>query len=245
MKKKSAMMPSLNELKRNQFNSNASERHLEAHPLREFCWQIMPLAGVIALLTIVLHFFDEAISRFATSKNSFFIEILRSSTNGAKAIYWLIFCVLVIGVCLAAFKMSKSMRLRRLCERAFEWAGVTVASLIAASIPVEILKVMIGRARPEEIDALGSFSFAPFAMVYVYESFPSGHAMTAGVLAITCAYYLPRYRWLFLILFMLLALSRIFVGAHYPTDVLVGFSLGAITASFLLLFLRSKRLIIA
>lgn len=217
----------------------------EAGILRAFGWQLLPLVGVITLMTIVLAFFDESISRFATSKSSFFVDVLRSSTNGAKAIYWLVLCMLVIGICFAVFKTSKSALLKQKCERVFEWAGVTVVSLVAASIPVEILKVVIGRARPELIDTLGSLAFSPFAITYVYESFPSGHAMTAGVLAITCAYYMPRFRWLFLILFMLLALSRVFVGAHYPTDVLVGFSLGAIVSGFLLLFLKSKRLIVA
>lgn len=215
------------------------------HPLKSLGLQLLPLVSVIIVFAILLSFFDASISEYAVSKSSFSVDILRKATDAVKAVYWFLLCSLVIFICYISFKFSKSPVFKHKCERVFEWACVTLASLIAASIPVEALKIAIGRARPEMIDTLGAFAFSPFAMVYVYESFPSGHAMTAGVLAITSAYYLPRYRWFIMILCMLLALSRVFAGAHYPSDVLIGFSFGALVSGFLLLFLKSKRLIVA
>jgi undecaprenyl-diphosphatase len=57
-------------------------------------------------------------------------------------------------------------------------------------------------------------------------SFPSGHTMTAfavwGVLFIGT----PTLGSLYLVIAFLIALSRVFLGLHYPTDVLVGAVMG-------------------
>jgi undecaprenyl-diphosphatase len=64
-------------------------------------------------------------------------------------------------------------------------------------------------------------------------SFPSGHAMTAFAGATMLAAYLPRYRVPLLALAALIALSRLYNGVHYPTDVLVGAATGVAIALLL------------
>ncbi len=63
------------------------------------------------------------------------------------------------------------------------------------------------------------------------KSFPSDHAALAFALAI--AVLLAHRRWgvVFLVLAMLVALGRIFVGVHYPSDVIVGAIVGGVWAS--------------
>ncbi len=58
-------------------------------------------------------------------------------------------------------------------------------------------------------------------------SFPSGHSATAVVGAVSLARVWPQARWALAILGALIAYSRIYVGVHYPTDVLAGLLLGA------------------
>lgn len=57
-------------------------------------------------------------------------------------------------------------------------------------------------------------------------SFPSGHTAAACVMAVVAGAYLPAILPLLLALAMLIGLSRIYLGVHFPTDVLAGAGLG-------------------
>ncbi len=57
-------------------------------------------------------------------------------------------------------------------------------------------------------------------------SFPSGHATIAFAMAVVLSKKEPKWKWMFYMLAVLISLSRIFLGKHYPTDVLVGAFLG-------------------
>jgi hypothetical protein len=58
-------------------------------------------------------------------------------------------------------------------------------------------------------------------------SFPSGHTMTAFAVWAVLAEGLPLLGPPFLVMAMMIGASRIFLGMHYPTDVLVGALLGS------------------
>lgn len=57
-------------------------------------------------------------------------------------------------------------------------------------------------------------------------SFPSGHSANAFALAMTLYFYDKRIGIPALIFAVIIGISRIFVGAHWPSDVLVGAALG-------------------
>jgi undecaprenyl-diphosphatase len=60
-----------------------------------------------------------------------------------------------------------------------------------------------------------------------YASFPSGHATTAFATAVVLAAWYPRQAVGFVGLAALVGLSRILLGAHFPSDVLAGALLGS------------------
>ncbi|MFI2372489.1 phosphatase PAP2 family protein [Streptomyces sp. NPDC018833] len=62
-------------------------------------------------------------------------------------------------------------------------------------------------------------------------SFPSNHAAIAGAAAMTLAIAWPRIAPLTVPMALLMAFSRVFVGVHYPHDVLTGLSVGALAAA--------------
>ncbi|GAA3697791.1 hypothetical protein GCM10022204_12430 [Microlunatus aurantiacus] len=110
-------------------------------------------------------------------------------------------------------------------------------------------KAVVGRSRPPLSEAVPPYEYA--------FSFPSGHALNSTVIAGMVAYLLVRRlrtRWartLAVVVAVLWAVamgvSRVFLGHHWLTDVIVGWSLGAawlavvITAHRLFLTLRAAR----
>jgi len=72
-------------------------------------------------------------------------------------------------------------------------------------------------------------------------SFPSGHAMTSAIVYLTLGAMMMRVSEgrltklycfaLALLLTMLAGISRVFLGVHYPTDVIAGWSIGFVWAS--------------
>jgi undecaprenyl-diphosphatase len=69
-------------------------------------------------------------------------------------------------------------------------------------------------------------------------SFPSGHTLHATAFSIIAVAYSPALGWLLVPFSLLVALSRVVLGLHYPSDVVAGAVLGAAIASmsFLLPF---------
>lgn len=57
-------------------------------------------------------------------------------------------------------------------------------------------------------------------------SFPSGHAAIAAAGALSVTRMLPHARWIVWPLAAMIALSRVYLGVHWPTDVLAGGLLG-------------------
>ncbi len=62
-------------------------------------------------------------------------------------------------------------------------------------------------------------------------SFPSGHTMHAVSFSLISIYYFHALVWLVIPFAALVALSRLVLGLHYPTDVLAGIALGSSIAA--------------
>jgi undecaprenyl-diphosphatase len=104
------------------------------------------------------------------------------------------------------------------------WAVTTATLAIGASVAVfMILKNVIGRPRPFETwKDLGCLMAPPDRF-----SFPSGHTMTSFAAATVYALLIPQAGVFFLPIAAIIGGSRVFLGCHYPTDVLAGGILGS------------------
>lgn len=108
---------------------------------------------------------------------------------------------------------------RKLPAAAF--AALSAAALAGASVMV--LKAVFDRARPPLVDP----ALDPVGTVPGSASFPSGHAATAFAAAVAVGMLYPRFRTPLLALAATVALSRVYLGVHFATDVLAGSLLGA------------------
>jgi undecaprenyl-diphosphatase len=61
-------------------------------------------------------------------------------------------------------------------------------------------------------------------------SFPSGHTLHAVSFAILYGSFVPQLLWILVPFALLIGLSRVVLGLHYPSDVLAGAALGALLA---------------
>jgi membrane-associated phospholipid phosphatase len=99
-----------------------------------------------------------------------------------------------------------------------------LASMTASGVLVEMVKVMVGRARP--LEGKGAFHFQPFTLGMEMTSFPSGDAAAAMALATLLGIYFPRSRWCFWVLGLASGMTRVARGRHFLSDVLFGAGMG-------------------
>lgn len=121
--------------------------------------------------------------------------------------------------------------------------GFLFVAIAIPSLFDTIVKRLIGRARPMvESGHPDPFLFSPFLWRNDYASLPSGHATTAFAVLVAFSTLWPRTRTIFLVYAFLIAISRIVVTAHYPTDVAVGALVGTVGALIVRRWFALRRL---
>lgn len=119
-----------------------------------------------------------------------------------------------------------------LLSRRFRAALFTLVAVSGGMLFSMVLKIGFDRPRPELV---------PHESIVYTASFPSGHSMMAAVTYLTLAALLSRihsqpelkaYLLIFAMLITLLTgISRVYLGVHWPTDVLAGWAAGAAWAA--------------
>ncbi|RKG39058.1 phosphatase PAP2 family protein [Acinetobacter rongchengensis] len=111
--------------------------------------------------------------------------------------------------------------------------------LLGATTIGWIVKYAINRPRPDDV----------YQMVQTYgASFPSAHSIYAALLSCSIVFIFRKHRRAKLIClvcgfwFLSMGISRVYLGAHFPTDVLAGWSIGFIWAAIIWLMLSSNTL---
>jgi len=112
-----------------------------------------------------------------------------------------------------------------------------VFALLLSSLFVHLLKASFERPRiGKGTGAIDYFLQNPyvFDLTGKYNSFPSGHTAASFAVAYVLARKFPRFSGLFYLTAFLVGISRVYLGSHYPTDVLAAAFLG-VASGYLLL----------
>lgn len=175
-------------------------------------------AAVVALVVLGIAIVDEPLARWLKQYNATALrDIFGFVTLFGEATYYLIvsFVLFVVFMALARWRAP---RFRRAAYQAL----FVFAAMVAATVPVNLLKIAIGRARPRLLFREDLTGFYPFSFEYDYWSLPSGHSATIVGVMMALYFLWPRFRHFFLAGAALVCASRVIITTHYFADVVAG-----------------------
>ena len=185
---------------------------------------ILLIIDATLILTNNISWFDNFIYNIVINLKSDFM------TNVMKGITFLgsVKFIIIINVLLFIYSMVK---------KKYNLLLITISS-ITSPIVNNILKVIFKRPRPIIINMIEEGSY----------SFPSGHSMISILFYGSIIYLLNKYKIkhcklisiILSMLILLIGISRIYLGVHYPSDVLGGYLTAGICLTIITLIYKKK-----
>jgi membrane-associated phospholipid phosphatase len=211
-----------------------------APPPRRAIAAIVVAAGLAVAAMFVV---DKAATDWARHLTQGFHDAFEQITNAGLSGWFLV----PFGVAFLLLTALASSALPRLTRALFAVLAARFGFLfLAIALPglfTNIVKRLIGRARPY-MDIRGNpFTYRPLGWDTAYASFPSGHATTVGAAAFAIGALWPRSRLVMWLYALLIMFSRVVVLAHHPSDVIAGALVGAFGAALLRRWFAARRLV--
>ena len=180
--------------------------------------------AILLLFSIIIgalyNYFDLEIANYFHSHKTLY-PIFAQITKMGLSQYYLIPSIII-------YFLYRNKR-----ELISKYALLLFGSVAISGIVADIIKIVVARYRPRLYFSEHLYGFDWFHFGHLYASFPSGHSATAFSAFVAFGYMAPKWRYLFYFIALLIAFSRVVVGAHYPSDALAGSILGAVTTVLL------------
>lgn len=113
--------------------------------------------------------------------------------------------------------------------------NIVILTLILSTIVGEgIVKYIVRRIRPcNQENSISLLIKKPLSY-----SFPSGHTLSSFAVAEILCLYFDKYKLIFIFIAFLIALSRLYLYVHYPTDVIAGIIMGIFCSKVICIILQ-------
>ncbi len=185
-------------------------------------YSLIILVVIASFLALLSYYYWDKTLAFYFSKNPYNLHSIFSYiTQLGLSEYYLVPSFLIY-----FFAKKKS-------EKLSQGALVLFLSVALSGIFIIIIKVIVARFRPPALIHDNLFGFNWFELGYMVNSFPSGHAATAFSAFVALSLLMPKYSKLFLLIATLVALSRVILGVHYLSDIIIGGAIGTLWAYYL------------
>lgn len=204
----------------------------EAAASRRVPWPILAMTGLALLLLALLWFGRSLAQGGAASFDRELMLAMRVPGNPAQPIGpgWLpsaVRDITALGSTTVLTLVVAATAIFLVLQRRTRSALLVVAATSLGAWLVTFIKALVSRARPDLVDRL---------MAETSHSFPSGHAANSAIVYLTLATLLfPVVRgWrmraylltVALALVATIGISRVYLGVHWPSDVLAGWAFG-------------------
>jgi membrane-associated phospholipid phosphatase len=167
------------------------------------------VAGMVPVALVAWLFFDDTFANLANEETFRGYRFYLKLGLLGDALPWLVLAV-------AIWMVGHWRRRSDICG----WATFLFLAIAASGIAVNLLKLVFTRMRPNwhgVVPQGGSYSF------------PSGHSVTIGAIAVVLTLRWPRFFPVALLLVALVAVNRVVSFNHHLTDVIVGLILGMLS----------------
>lgn len=198
-------------------------------------WRKVALGGAVALGLVGAGIFglDKPVFNFLTEFDCGFFRILGQafSTRVWLVLSFLTLCVFYVR---KMIESKAKFELRGIYDKIRNsYAFLVFCSVYCAAVLCVVLKFLVGRARPIFYQALNMTGFFPFARDWAFHSMPSGHTIISFAGLVMIGLLAPRAKWFTWTLATIIGVGRVCVGAHWPSDVILGAFLGMLVADII------------
>jgi len=188
--------------------------------------RLVSLAAYFVVFVLLIVAFVELVEEVFEGETLFYDEAILNGINGFSTPFFDNFFVIItqLGGVFGIIAFTTILLAILLRRKLYQKALIVGATVAGAALLNVVLKLIFERTRPDLWEQL---------IVETSFSFPSGHSMITAALGLSLIFicWNTRYRWLAVALgssfIIVIGFSRLYLGVHYPTDVLAGWVVSA------------------
>lgn len=198
---------------------------------------LLMAALIVGGLWLFIELADEVLEGATATLDERLLLALRNSTDladplGPSWVEEMMRDFTALGGAAVLILLTVSVVFYLVIQRKFRAAVLVGLAVIGGALLSQLLKGAFGRPRPDLV---------PHGSYVYFTSFPSGHSMLSAATYLTLGALLARLQkrrrlqiyvlFLAVLITILVGISRVYLGVHWPTDVLGGWTAGAVWAA--------------